>query len=127
MAPASAESSRALRFGVTYCESSANLRARNPTGFFANDRVATLCGELVRRVRLFSLPSGRPWPEVRVMAIAYFATLCQAQPAALSRTGYRLLARMHMLRNVMRANGGRHRLRCPSNDGRTTCRVRRSS
>jgi hypothetical protein len=28
---------------------------------------------------------------------------------------------------VLRANGGRHRLRCPSNDGRTTCRVRRSS
>ena len=65
--PGSAECSNALRFGATYCASSANIRARNSTAFFLSSaiRAMPVIGSqrsaanfsITSRVRRF----GTPW------------------------------------------------------------------
>jgi hypothetical protein len=61
----------AVRLGATYCANSANIRARDGILWFIAMRAMPTIGSppsaasLLRRVRLFSVPSGRPWPEVR--------------------------------------------------------------
>jgi hypothetical protein len=68
--PASPECSSALRFGATYCASSANMRARNSTGFFLfiairaipvmGSQRSTANLSATSRVRLLGVPRWRP-------------------------------------------------------------------